>query len=370
MKLKPLIIKGKEIRVPILQGGMGVGISLCELSSAVASEDGVGVLSSAGLHVVGMARKISGKKISPYQAAHDEVIYAKILSDFGYIGINIMVALARDFEESVKGSLDAKVDAIICGAGLPLNLPAIQNPKDTALIPIVSSVRALDIICKRWERLGYRPDAVIVEGPLAGGHLGFKLQDIDSQAYCLENIFPPIKEYAMAHGDFPVAVAGGIYTHEDIYSWQCRGADLVQMGTRFLATKESSASFAYKQAVKNCLQESIVIADPKVNPPGSPCGLPFRVLENSPAMLRGKFRKPLCNRGFVLQKDAEGKFTKCPAKDDCENFFCICNSLIASAGHADQELPVWTVGANAHRVKEILSVKSLMNRLKGLEEDN
>jgi nitronate monooxygenase len=373
MKLKPLVIKGKEIRIPIFQGGMGIGASLSDLSSSVSSEGGAGVLSSAGLHIVGISRNLR-HQVDPYRAAYDEVLYSKVRGKFndkdGFICMNIMTAITRDYEQSVRGSLDAGVDAIISGAGLPLSLPSIQSPKDTALIPIVSSVRTLDIICKRWARFKYRPDAVIVEGPLAGGHLGFKLDDIANRDFQLKEIFLPIKEYAQKNGDFPVIVAGGVYNYLDILFWQAFGADGVQMGTRFLATEECSASKAYKDAVVACHENDIGIVDPKVNPPGSPCGLPFRILKNSPVLLKGIFRKPKCNRGFVAQKDSNGNFTVCPASHDCQNYFCICNSLLASAGFADDELPVWTVGANAYRVKKILSVHSLMNKLKGLEEDN
>ncbi len=189
-----------------------------------------------------------------------------------------MAALGRDYNASVKGALDAGADAIISGAGLPLNLPAIQPPKDTALIPIVSSARALDIICKKWEKLGYRPDAVVLEGPLAGGHLGFRIDQVDLDSNKLENLLPAVKDMAKKCGDMPVIVAGGIYTYSDIVKFMDMGADGVQMGTRFLATEESSATEAYKQAVVLAKEEDIVVA----HRPGSPCGLPFRVIKQSP----------------------------------------------------------------------------------------
>ena len=155
---------------------MGVGVSLHPLAQAVAREGGLGIVSSACLDR--LVSKRTGKKVNTYEAVYEEVSLSKIKG--GFTGINIMGALARDFNDSVKGALDAGADAIISGAGLPLNLPAIQPPKDTALIPIVSSARALEIICKKWEKLGYRPDAVVLEGPLAGGHLGFRIDQVDS----------------------------------------------------------------------------------------------------------------------------------------------------------------------------------------------
>jgi nitronate monooxygenase len=238
--LPSLTIKGKRLPLPIIQGGMGVGVSLHPLARAVAGEGGLGVLSSACLDR--LVSKRSGKKTKTYDAIYEEVSLAK--AGGGFAGINIMVAVQRDYEASVRGAIDAGADVIISGAGLPLALPSIQKPGDTALIPIVSSARALDIVCRRWERQGQRPDAVVLEGPLAGGHLGFRLDQVELPENTLEALLPAVKDYARAHGDFPVIVAGGIYTHEDILRFLALGADGVQMGTRFLATEESSATAA------------------------------------------------------------------------------------------------------------------------------
>ncbi len=359
-KLPPLTIKGRKIAVPVIQGGMGVGVSLYPLARAVAKEGGVGVVSSACLDR--LLGKRNGKKINSYDAAYEEVSLAK--ASGGFAGINIMVALVRDYEASVKGALDAGADVIISGAGLPLGLPGIQPPKDTALIPIVSSARALELICKKWERFGYRPDAVVLEGPLAGGHLGFKMDQIDLESNRLENLFPPVKDMAMKYGNIPVIVAGGIYTHEDILDFIKQGADGVQMGTRFLATEESSASEKYKHAVVISKDEDIIVADK----PGSPCGLPFRVIKQSPMYVSAlsRLREPKCDKGYVLLKDAEGKFSRCPAKESNENHFCICNGLLSSADYnPEKEEPLYTVGTNASRVQKIISVKDLMDELVG-----
>jgi nitronate monooxygenase len=358
--LQPLIIKGKKIRVPIIQGGMGVGVSLSPLASAVARHGGLGIVSSACLDR--LVSKRTGKKHNTYEAAYEEVSLAKATG--GFAGINIMGALVHDFNDSVRGALDAGADAIISGAGLPLTLPAIQPSKDTALIPIVSSTRALDIICKKWERLSYRPDAVVLEGPLAGGHLGFKMDQIYLECNTLENLLPPIKDMAKKYGDFPIIVAGGIYTHEDIVKFMKMGADGVQMGTRFLATTECSASEAYKQAVINAQEEDIIVA----HDPGSPCGLPFRVIKQSPMYVSAikRLRPPKCDKGYVLLKDKAGNFTICPAKASNEHHFCICNGLLSSAGYnPDKEEPLYTVGTNASRVNSIVSVKTLFEELTG-----
>ncbi|MDH4163396.1 MAG: nitronate monooxygenase [Nitrospirota bacterium] len=358
--LPPLTIKGKKLRYPIIQGGMGVGVSLYPLAQAVAREGGMGIVSSACLDRLVIKR--TGKKVNAYEAAYTEVAQAK--ASGGYAGINIMCALARDYEDSVRGALDAGADAIISGAGLPLGLPAIQPAKDTALIPIVSSGRALELICKKWERLGARPDAVVLEGPLAGGHLGFRMDQADLAENRLENLLPEVKDAAKKFGDFPIIVAGGIYTHEDILRFLAMGADGVQMGTRFLATEESSATEAYKDAVVRATSEDIVLA----HDPGSPCGLPFRVIRQSPMYVSAMQhkRKPKCDKGYVLLKDAEGKFTRCPAKESNEHHFCICNGLLSSAGYnSDVEEPLYTVGTNASRIQEIVTVKTLMQELTG-----
>lgn len=359
-ELKPLIIKGKTIRVPIIQGGMGVGVSLYPLAKAVAGEGGLGIISSACIDR--LVSKRNGKKLNTYEAMYEEISLSKI--ENGFAGANIMAALVRDYNDSVKGALDAGADAIISGAGLPLNLPAIQQPRDTALIPIVSSARALEIIVKKWEKIGYRPDAVVLEGPMAGGHLGFRIDQVDLEANRLENLFPPVKESAMKYGDIPVIVAGGIYTHDDIAKFMNMGADGVQMGTRFLATEESSASEAYKQAVIRAGEDDIVVA----HRPGSPCGLPFRVIKQSPMYVSSlqRLRNPRCDKGYVLLKDAEGKFTICPAKQDNEKYFCICNGLLSSGGYnTDKEEALYTVGSNAARIEKIISVRDLMNELIG-----
>jgi nitronate monooxygenase len=358
--LSPLKIKGKSIPVPIIQGGMGVGVSLFPLAGAVAKEGGVGIVSSACLDRLVSRR--TGRKLNSYEAAYEEVSEAK--AQGGFAGINIMCALARDYNDSVKGALDAGADVIISGAGLPLSLPAIQDPKETALIPIVSSARALDIICKKWEKLHYRPDAVVLEGPLAGGHLGFKMDQIDIESNKLENLLPPVKDMARKYGDFPVIVAGGIYTHEDIAAFMKAGAEGVQMGTRFLATEESSASQHYKHSVVAAQDEDIIVAID----PGSPCGLPFRIIRQSPMYVSAlsKKRKPKCDKGYVLMKDSEGKFTVCPAKESNEHHFCICNGLLSSADYnPDKEEPLYTVGTNAYRIDRIMSVSSLMQELTG-----
>jgi len=352
-----------RIPLPIVQGGMGVGVSLYPLACAVAVAGGLGLVSSACLDRI-VGERI-GTKVGTAEAVQREVALAR--AGGGHAGINVMVALQRDYEATVKAAIDAGADAIVSGAGLPLALPAIKPPGDTALIPIVSSGRALELICRRWERLHYRPDAVVLEGPLAGGHLGFHAGQVDLAENALERLLPPVKEVARAHGDFPVIVAGGIFTHADIHRFLALGADGVQMGTRFLATHESSASSEYKQAVLRARPEDILVA----NDPGSPCGLPFRVLRGSPMYQSALARRrpPRCDKGYVLGKDAQGRYTVCSARQDNEHSFCICNGLCSAAGYdVGTEEPLYTAGTTAARVDRILSVGDLMTELSGVRE--
>ncbi len=358
--LPSLVIKGKTIKLPIVQGGMGVGVSLSPLAGAVAEEGGVGIISSAALDR--LVSKRNGKKMTTYEAVYEEISLAKQRG--GVSGINVMVALVQTYDDTVRAAIDAGADVIISGAGLPLGLPAIKTPGDTALVPIVSSARALELICRKWERAHYRPDAVVLEGPLAGGHLGFKFEDIYLESNRLENLLPAVKETAMKYGNFPVIVAGGIYSHDDIVRFLKMGADGVQMGTRFLVTEESSATEAYKKAVINANKEDIIVAQN----PGSPCGLPFMVIKESPMFHASlsKKRKPLCDKGYVLTKDREGYFTQCLAKNNDGASFCICNGLLSSAGYnPEAEEPLYTVGANGYRIRELTTVKELMNELQG-----
>lgn len=360
-KLPELKIKGKIIKTPIIQGGMGIGVSMSPLAKAVSKEGGVGVISSAALDR--LLSKRTGKKYTIYDAVYEEINLAK--ESDGVIGINIMVALARHYRETVIASVDAGVDIIISGGGLPLELPSICNVKDTALVPIVSSARSLELICKKWERYHYRPDAVIVEGPLAGGHLGFKIEQIDNEEYRLERLFLPIKDVAKKYGDFPIIVAGGIYSHDDIKYFLNLGADGVQLGTRFLASEESSASQEYKEAVVKARKEDIIVA----YKPGSPCGLPFRIIKHSPMYVStlNKIRSPKCDMGYVLSKDEHGNFTRCNAKSSDYTSFCICNGLLSSGNYnPEREEPLYTVGVNAYKVDSILPVKAIMDELKGI----
>ncbi|MDP3043676.1 MAG: nitronate monooxygenase [bacterium] len=358
MPLPKLTIRGREIATSIVQGGMGVGVSWLDLVVAVIMEGGLGTLSSAAIDRLVYFE--TGKKMPTREATCWAVKEVKRRTGGGYVGINIMQALVRDYVDSVLGAVDGGVDFIMASAGLHLRLPEIVGNKDVALIPIVSSDRALKIICGRWKSRHNRlPDAVILEGPQsAGGHLGVKIGEIDLEENKLENLFPPIKQYANFLGIL-VIVAGGLFYHTDILRWHALGADGAQFGTRLLATKESGASPLFKQELVKCGAEGIIVAYPTQNYPGSSSGLPFRVIKSSPAFTHNQWRKNICDKGYIKPKDRD-----CPAKSDPERHFCICNSLLAAIGYGDG-LPLFTTGTNGALIKEISTVARVMKELRG-----
>lgn len=363
IKLPSMKLRNTEIRVPIIQGGMGIGLSSYTLAGAVAREGGLGVLSSAGLDRIVGARH--GKKLmKAREAAAQDVRDAKLLGKGGAIGMNIMVAVINQYEDSVLGSMDGGVDAIISGAGLPMALPEIalrhERHNDVALVPIVSSGRAMEVIFKRWKRTGRLPDAVVVEGPRAGGHIAWRdVAEALAPENHLDNLLKEVFEVVKDWGNIPVIAAGGVYTHEDIVHYINMGCAGVQMGTRFLATYESGANAEYKKMLVECKEEDIELA----SKPGSPCGMLFHVIKQSPFYQQAlaRERAPKCDKGYLLNKG------HCPSKHENEKTFCICNGLLASIDLNNQnEKNLYTVGANAHRIDRIMSVHELMAELQGL----
>lgn len=357
--LPELHLKDISVKYPIVQGGMGVGISSYNLAGSVSKCGGLGVLSSVALDRL-VSRRYD-KKVRVREACALEVRDAKEIAGGKPIGINIMVAVQKDYSESILGSLDGGVDVIISGAGLPLSLPEIvshhERGNEVKLLPIVSSGRALDIICKKWKKSANRlPDAVVVEGPLAGGHIGWRnIDEVYEPANSLECLVQDVLEVVKSYGDIPVIAAGGVYDKHDIEKFLAMGCAGVQMGTRFLATQESGATEEYKRNLIECKEEDITLADE----PGSPCKMLFRVLKDSPfykESLAGA-RPEKCDKGYLVVNG------KCLACQDRHLAFCICNGLMAAAGANENEKELYTVGANAYKIKEILSVSDLMKEL-------
>ena len=349
MMMKKLNIGNLSISVPIVQGGMGVGISLSGLASAVANEGGVGVISSAGLGL--LYRNLSKDYIQASIMGLKEELRKAREKTKGVIGVNVMVAMSN-FTDMVKTAIAEKADIIFSGAGLPLNLPSfLQKDSVTKLVPIVSSARAARVIAEKWHSLyNYLPDAFVVEGPKAGGHLGFKDEQINDEHFSLEHILPEVIDEVQDMGarygkEIPVIVAGGIYTGEDIKRFMDMGASGVQMGTRFVTTEESDASDVFKQTYIEAKQEDIQIIK-------SPVGMPGRAI----------FSK-------FIQKVKEGqkqpKTCICKCIKTCDiskSPYCIIAALYnAFKGNMDNGYAF--AGANAFRATKIVSVKETFRSL-------
>ena len=256
---------------------MGVGVSLSGLASAVANEGGIGVISSAGLGL--LYKRISSNFLEASIYGLKEEIRLARENSQGILGVNIMVAMSN-FVDMVKTAIAEKIDVIFAGAGMPLELPSyLSKGSTTKLVPIVSSARAAKLICTKWlSKYNYLPDAFVVEGPKAGGHLGFKPDQIDDEKFSLENLIPQVilemKPFEkLFNRKIPVIAAGGIYTGADMYDIMKLGAAGVQMGTIFVTTNECDASDGFKQAYLGAKQEDIGIIK-------SPVGMPGRAIFN------------------------------------------------------------------------------------------
>jgi NAD(P)H-dependent flavin oxidoreductase YrpB (nitropropane dioxygenase family) len=347
--MERLKIGNLKIKIPIIQGGMGVGISLSGLASAVANEGGVGVISSAG---IGLINKNYDKDYlrGNINALKKEIQQARKLTN-GVLGVNIMVAMTN-FADIVKTSIAEGIDIVFSGAGLPLNMPQyLFEGAKTKLVPIVSSARAANIICAKWSGIyNYLPDAIVVEGPKAGGHLGFKRNQIFNSDYSLEKLVAEVKSSLKSFEEkykksIPVIAAGGIYNGSDIQKFLKLGASGVQLGTRFVTTNECDASDKFKQAYINAKEEDIKIIK-------SPIGLPGRALGSK----------------FIEKVEAGQKRPyKCPfhciSTCDIENSpYCIVAALInALKGNFNNGFAF--AGTNAFRATKIISVKETIKNI-------
>ena len=349
MELKPLQMGDLVAKFPIIQGGMGVGVSLSGLVGAVAAEGGIGVISSAQIGY----REPDFHK-NPIECnlreIKNQIDKAREIAKNGIIGINIMVATKR-YEDYVKAAVAAGVDLIISGAGLPTTLPSLVEGFQTKIAPIVSSLKSVKVICKLWDRKYNRvPDAVVIEGPRAGGHLGFspeQLADIDGLNYDEEvkSIIALVREYGEKYNThIPVITAGGIYTREDIDYQLALGADGVQMGTRFVTTHECDADVRYKMTYINAKKDDIQIVK-------SPVGLPGRAIKND-------FLK-----GTGETKQVIKKCYQCLEKCNPSTIpYCITNALVnAVKGQVDDALLF--CGDNAYRAKKIEHVSEVFKEL-------
>ncbi len=349
--LPPLRLAGRTARLPIVQGGMGVGLSLSGLAVAVAAEGGIGVIAATGIGMIEpdyYDRPLEAN----LRALRSEIHKARSATE-GLLGVNIMVA-ADGFLDMLRTAVEERIDFLFLGAGLPIkNIPvAMIREAGTGIVPIVSSGRAARLIFKSWEKL-YRdiPDAVVLEGPRAGGHLGFKPEHLNDPAYQLEHLIPEVlealKEFELRFGrTIPLIAGGGVFSGADIHRILKLGAQGVQMGTRFIATDECDADIRFKQAYVQCRKEDIMIIQSPVGLPGRAIRSPF--LDDLAAGVKKLFRCP----SHCLES--------CGAR---EARYCIAEALDnARRGLLGDGFAF--CGANTYRVTSIVPVHDLVTGLK------
>jgi len=360
MEFKPLKIGKHIIEKPIIQGGMGLGISWDRLAGTVSKEGGLGVVSSVGTgvyHDRAFADKVIGDG-RPYEAINfysrralfEIMKNARKICGDKPLAVNVLYAI-NDYNRVVRDSCEAGADIIITGAGLPLTMPeATKDYPAVALVPIVSTAKALKILCRRWKKAHNRlPDAVIVEGPLSGGHQGFKYEDCFKPENQLEAILPPVVEEAKNWGDIPVIAAGGIWDRDDIIKMMELGASGVQLGTRFIGTVECDASDAFKQKIIEAKEEDIKLFK-------SPVGYPARGVKTElhRKIEEGTAPKIACISNCVAP---------CHRGEEAKQVgYCIADRL-TDAYEGKEETGLFFTGANGYRLNEIITVKELMDKL-------
>jgi len=359
MSFESLKIGKYTIPKPIVQGGMGVGISWDQLAGTVSQNGGLGVISAVGTGYY------KDKEFSKKLVADRPLSEANFYSPEGFKAIienarklcgdkplaaNILYAI-NDYGRVVKDACEAGIDIIITGAGLPTNMPEFtEGYPDVALVPIVSSAKALKIICKRWKKRYDRvPDAVIVEGPKSGGHQGFTYEQCKMEENQLENIVAPVVEEAEKWGNIPVIAAGGVWDKKDIEDMMSRGARAVQMGTRFIGTYECDAHANLKKVLLDAKKEDIQLM-------ASPVGYPAQgVVTNLTHMVEkreGPAIKCISNCVAPCNRGEEAKAVG----------FCIADRL-SDAYEGNLETGLFFSGTNGYKLKELISVKELIQKL-------
>lgn len=358
MGLKPLKIGKHTIKYPIFQGGMGVGISWDRLAGNVSKEGALGIISAVGtgyyqkmqfVEKIVHSKPFEAVNFYSKQALNEIFKNARKICGDNPLGANILYAI-NEYGRVVKDACEAGANIIVTGAGLPTNMPEFtKNFPDVALVPIVSSAKALKIICKRWkDRYARIPDAVVVEGPLSGGHQGFNYEDCFKEEYQLENVLPQVVSEAKKWGNIPVIAAGGIWDRNDIDRMLELGASGVQMGTRWLGSEECDA-LAYRNLMPLVKKEDIVLVK-------SPVGYPARAVKTG-----------------IFDRIAEGNAPKIQCVSHCVTpcrrgtearkvGYCIADSL--GLGYmGDREKGLYFTGANGYRIQTIEPVKDIIAQL-------
>lgn len=350
MNRQPFMIGEKQVKIPLIQGGMGVGISLHRLAGTVAAQGGVGIISSAQIGFKEPDFETNPKEAN-LRAIGKELQAAREIAPEGVIGFNIMVAL-KFYEEYVREAARCGADIIISGAGLPTDLPKYVEGTDTKIAPIVSTLKSANVILKYWDRKYNRTaDLVVIEGPKAGGHLGFALEQIESfqgSVYDeeIKSIIALVKTYEEKYQcRIPVVVAGGISDVTQVEHALSLGADGVQVASRFVTTTECDADIRYKEAYLNAGKEDIVIVK-------SPVGMPGRAIKNA-------FMERVEKEGRIPHGKCRGCLAKC--KPD-EIPYCITEALIQAA-EGNVEDALLFCGADTWKINKIESVREVIRSL-------
>ena len=348
MNFNPLKIGNLIAPIPIIQGGMGIGVSSSNLAAAVAKAGGIGIISAAQL-----GYKEDDFVKNPLEAnlralkKHIELAKSKAVN--GIIGINAMVA-TNNYEDHIKAAIEAGVDLIISGAGLPTMLPKLVKDSSVKIAPIVSTLKAAKVILKLWDKHdNIAPDLVVIEGPKAGGHLGFKVDELEDDNFDFDktvtDIIDETKKYAEKYNkEIPVVVAGGVFDGYDIAKYLKLGASGVQMATRFVVTEECDASQAFKDAYINCSKDDVQIVK-------SPVGMPGRAIRN-----------PFVKRTLVEREKITHCYNCLTPCNPANTPYCISKALInAVNGNVDEGLIF--CGENASRLTKMTTVQELMDEL-------
>lgn len=349
MNIYPLKIKNIEAKLPVIQGGMGVGISLGGLAGAVAKEGGIGVISAAqiGFREPDFDQNTKGANL---RAIRKEYEKARTIAPEGIIGFNLMVAM-RHYEEYVREVIDAGADMIISGAGLPMELPRLAEGSDVKLAPIVSTEKSAKVILRYWDKKYKRmPDLLVIEGPEAGGHLGFTEEQLkeyngnyDQEVIRILNL---VRQYEEESGcRIPTALGGGIENRRQAAHAFSLGVDAIQVATRFVTTEECDADIRYKEAYIQADRVDITIVK-------SPVGMPGRAIMNP-------FMRRVMAGEQIPHSPCHGCLHKCdPAKIP----YCITDALIhAAKGEVDDALLF--CGAYAYKAKRLETVKEVIDSL-------
>ena len=346
MKLPELRIGDLVAKIPIIQGGMGVGVSRSKLAGAVAKEGGIGIISTAQIGFDEPDFETNTKEAN-LRSLEKHIKEAKRISNNGIIGINIMT-VTNFYKENVKKAIESGIDLIISGAGLPKELPKLVEGTKVKIAPIISSARGAGLMIKLWAKHNHVPDMIVVEGPEAGGHLGFSMEELKEKKSIFDiakEVVDKVKEFEeQFHKKIPVVVAGGIFTGKDIAKCLKLGASGVQIATRFVATEECDADIKFKEAYVNAKEEDIQIVK-------SPVGMPGRAIRNE----------------FIEKVEKEPiKPEKCLACIKTCNPettpYCITKALINSVTGNLKEGLIFC-GSNVSRIDKIVTVKELMNEL-------